>query len=303
MKKFILFKTILVIVCLIGQTGMSFGSKSIWTTNWEAALTQAQNENKDILLYFAGSDWCTWCFEFEKEIFSNAVFEKKAPEQFILVMADFPQKKELPENLVRQNQSLLATYRIAGFPTILLTDSLGNPFAKTGYIAGGAENYIAHLTRLKENKREWDQIFPKAQAAQGLEKAKLLDQALDLMQANGYIKGNQQIIAQIVGLDEDNELGLKAKYEVPDKFAAIELEVNQTKNFDKALHDLDALLASHNPEPETTQNILLYKAILFLEGKNNPGAAVKEMQKAAQSAPETELAKRIPSMIDSIRKE
>ena len=120
---------------------------------------------------------------------------------------------------------------------------------------------------------------------------------------NGFIKGNEKIIAEIIRLDEDNELGLKAKYEVPDKFAAIELEVNNTKNFDRALQDLDALLASHNPEPEMTQNILLYKAILFLEGKNNPEAAVKELQRAAQSAPSTELAKRIPSMIDNIRKD
>jgi hypothetical protein len=31
-----------------------------WTTDYQAALKQGAQENKTILLFFTGSDWCTW---------------------------------------------------------------------------------------------------------------------------------------------------------------------------------------------------------------------------------------------------
>ena len=69
--------------------------QEIWTDNFEAAKAQAVKENKDILIDFTGSDWCGWCIQLKKEVFSTPEFEAAAPKSFVLMEADFPSKKKL----------------------------------------------------------------------------------------------------------------------------------------------------------------------------------------------------------------
>lgn len=116
-----------------------------WKTNLEAALQQASKENKAVLVNFTGSDWCQWCFKLSDEVFKQKEFEKYAKDNLVLVMLDFPRKKEQSNETKMYNQQLLQQYGVQGFPTIILFNSMGQPVAKTGYQPGGAENYISHL--------------------------------------------------------------------------------------------------------------------------------------------------------------
>jgi protein disulfide-isomerase len=67
-----------------------------WLTNLDDALKIAEKDNKVILMDFSGSDWCGWCIKLDKEVFSQAAFKDYAKDNLVLVLVDFPRKKELP---------------------------------------------------------------------------------------------------------------------------------------------------------------------------------------------------------------
>lgn len=118
-----------------------------WTTDFEAAKAQAKKEGKALLVEFTGSDWCPPCKKLHKEVFSKSSFVKSASQDFVLVELDFPQKKKLAADLKKQNEDLAKTYKVRGFPTVLLMDSNGKVFKKTSYQAGGVKPYLALIQK------------------------------------------------------------------------------------------------------------------------------------------------------------
>lgn len=112
------------LLLLILFSGIFFSSPN-WQTNMENAQQQARAENKNILLNFAGSDWCGPCIILNKEIFDSEVFEKYSNDHLVLVKADFPRlkKNQLSKEQQKLNDQLAEKYNQEGiFPlTILLT--------------------------------------------------------------------------------------------------------------------------------------------------------------------------------------
>ncbi|MBN2332612.1 MAG: thioredoxin family protein [Deltaproteobacteria bacterium] len=298
------YRTLIVIVllCLCGSA-FPLHARAAWLDDFKAAKSQATREHKDLLLVFSGSDWCGWCIKLEQEVFSQAGFMAEAEKQFILVNLDFPQRKAQAPAVREQNQQLKADYRIEGFPTVILADAAGTPYARTGYLEGGSTAYLQHLAGFQTAKKAVDDLMTKAEQASGMERARLLDQVLETMQANHLPGNHRKIIDEIISLDTDNQAGLQGKYEIYQKVAPIEEALRQTRNFDQALTDLDTLLAEDGLQAETKQRLYLFKATICLQGKKDPEAGIQNLQLAAQAAPDTPLAAQIPEFITQIIKQ
>ncbi|HEX3007608.1 MAG TPA: thioredoxin family protein [Bacteroidales bacterium] len=116
---------------------------------FEAAKTQATKENKKVLLYFSGSDWCAPCMKFKKTFIQNENFKSFADKNLVLLNADFPRKKDnrLSKELTEQNEQLAGKYNPQGaFPMILLLDSTGKVLKKwDGCPDGTVEEFIKAL--------------------------------------------------------------------------------------------------------------------------------------------------------------
>ena len=125
-----------------------------WITSFAEAKKRATRENKEILMYFAGSDWCGWCIKLKKEVLSQAYFKNEAPKRYVLLFLDKPARYQQPEPLKTQIAALAKEYEIKGYPTLLILDAKGRQKAKTGYKAGGAEAYVNHLNKLFRIKWE-----------------------------------------------------------------------------------------------------------------------------------------------------
>ena len=123
-----------------------------WMTDFEAAKQAAQAGNKDLLINVSGSDWCYWCKRLDKEVFSKPAFVEEAKENFVFVLLDFPRDKPQRPEIKQQNRRLADTFGIQGYPTVLLADEQGDPYARTGYVEGGAQNYLEHLRDLRTQK-------------------------------------------------------------------------------------------------------------------------------------------------------
>jgi len=76
-------------------------------------------------------------------------FKDYAAANLILMEADFPQKKEQPAELKKQNAALKKQYLAGGYPTVWLLDAEGKKLSEDlGELKGGSKAYITKLTEL-----------------------------------------------------------------------------------------------------------------------------------------------------------
>jgi thiol-disulfide isomerase/thioredoxin len=126
-----------------------------WLTDYSKAINLAADQNKLILADFTGSDWCHWCKVLDEEVFSTNEFKNWAAKNVILLEVDFPNNKKQSDALKKQNKDLAKKYNIGGYPTILFLNAAGEKVGRSGYMEGGAKNWI----------RNASSIVAKAQAA------------------------------------------------------------------------------------------------------------------------------------------
>jgi thioredoxin-related protein len=93
-----------------------------------------RSEDKIILAYFGGSDWCEWTKKLDREVMQSPMFVEWAKEHTVPLMVDFPSPdKRQQRSVAKQNELLAATYNIGKVPTILFLDTDGEVIDRVGY--------------------------------------------------------------------------------------------------------------------------------------------------------------------------
>jgi hypothetical protein len=249
---------------------------------------------------FTGSDWCGWCVRLKEEVFSKESFKTGAPKNFVLVELDYPKKTEQPEAIKKQNKALARKYAVQGFPTILLADASGKPYARTGYKEGGAEKYLAHLDEMRANKTKMEAVFTRAETKKKAEKALVLEEAIELLAANGLEKEQKVLIDQIKQLDGENKAGLKAKYENRERIGGFYNKLRQTRDADAVLKEIDAFLADAKLESRVRQEALHLKGSIHMSLKDDILTGIKFLRQALEADPNTDTAKEIKGVLKSM---
>ncbi|WP_378185164.1 thioredoxin family protein [Aquimarina sp. W85] len=135
----------ILMVLLITMYGIATLSAQEWMTNFAEAQKIAHDENKKVLLLFAGSDWCAPCIKLERFILDTEDFKEFVHAQYILVKADFPRKKknQLSTETAKQNKMLADTYNPQGhFPLLLMLTATGEKLGEVGYKKVAPSVYI-----------------------------------------------------------------------------------------------------------------------------------------------------------------
>jgi thioredoxin-related protein len=273
---------------------------SVWMTDFKAAKEKAAKEKKDILVNFSGSDWCGWCIKLDKEVFSQEAFLKEAPKHFVLVVLDFPKKPEnvekIPAEQRKENEKLMQEFGVEGFPTIFLIKANGKPYAQRGYEPGGPEKYVKDIISVKEKTPLRDKLLAKAATAQGMERAKLLDQALQNADESILDKDFSKEMAEIVQVDSANAAGLKAKYDLRLRLAEA-AKAKTAKDPKKAIEIYDSIVKDLKPSGEALQDVLFNKGEAYFNLKDM-GALVAALKEALAAAPDSKKAPAIKQMIE-----
>jgi len=118
-----------------------------WISNFETAKEIAETENKPILIFFTGSDWCGICKMLDKDFLSSDKFKKLANEKLVLYKADFPRRTDIVSAEQKQVNIILdkkysKSRNKRSFPTIVLINANG---IELGYIE--SYNYIHDTTK------------------------------------------------------------------------------------------------------------------------------------------------------------
>ncbi len=119
-----------------------------WKSSFEEALLISKDEDKPIVLVFAGSDWCAPCIKLERSIWQSEEFKKYSNEHYILYKADFPRKKanQLTFDVKEQNRKLAEAYNPNGhFPLVVVLNSNEEVLGNTGYKKLSPDQYISLL--------------------------------------------------------------------------------------------------------------------------------------------------------------
>lgn len=222
----------------------AFGAEG-WLTDFEAAKKQAAAEKKDILVDFTGSDWCGWCIRLDKEVFSTDAF--KAQKDFVLVMLDFPRRKELPADEKARNEVLMRQWGVRGFPTIILTNAKGEAYARTGYQPGGPEAYLPHLAELrKQNTPAGLKAFGEEQAKQAAEAAKVAARNVKLKAA--IDSKDFSAVEKLMDEESKTLVGDRLSINLFNK-ALISVRMNP-ENRERALGFIDQAIAAAKDNPD-----------------------------------------------------
>ena len=118
------------------------GEGLAWLTDFEAAKKQAAAEKKPILMFFTGSDWCIWCQRLHEDVLDEDEF-KDFSKELVLLELDFPQEKELPEALKKQNAELAERFGVDGYPCTVVLEPDGK--TELGRLSGYSKDYIEKI--------------------------------------------------------------------------------------------------------------------------------------------------------------
>jgi thioredoxin-related protein len=295
--------TSIVCAAVMALIGTTLAGGEGWTSDFEAAKKQAAGSNKDLLIDFTGSDWCGWCIKLVDEVFKHDAFKDGVKDTFVLVEIDFPKDKTKVSDEVRaQNEKLKDLYGIEGFPTILLTDADGRPYASTGYQAGGPEKYVAHLNELRTKRTARDEAFAAAEKAEGVDKAKALIAALDAMNlSEAAVAGfYADVVKRIKAADPEDATGFGKKAAAAGRLKAFQEQLQdlaRNKDMDGALKLVDKTLAEGGFETNETLQMMMTRAVILAE-QDKLAEALKAIDDAKAFAPESPM---IPG-IDQFRK-
>jgi len=312
--------------------GHSFGEDN-WLNSLEEAQKIAEKEEKDILIKFIGSDWCKWCIRLNTEIFSTDEWKKKATPKYVQVVIDFPRNKELKEEEKSYNKTLKLRFGAHRYPTILLLDSKGKPYAQTGYQEGGPKKYLEHLQDFEARKKERDSLLEKIKEEDKDKRLKNLEKAVDKLTEWEVESGYPELQEEIVSLDKDNKAGLRLKYaeklayyygiqgnndksntyletvkkidpakaknlDVEIKLFGIESTYLKSGDWEKSLALTE--LTTLTPTGETAQN-LYYIIALVNHQLGKKEEVIKNLEKALEFAPESEKGKEIKEVLAGLK--
>ena len=115
----------LLTILLIGLSfnGFSQQNELTWHTDVNQAVEFSVKQEKPMLMFFTGSDWCGWCKKLVKEVFVTSEFAKWAKDNVILVedlMTDGGSKLKFFQALENAKCNTIALFVIFNYGIIEL---------------------------------------------------------------------------------------------------------------------------------------------------------------------------------------
>lgn len=132
------------------QADKAVVAESQWLTDYDAAISAAEAANKNVLIYFTGSDWCPPCKMLKTDLFDSASFGSLA-NKYILLYIDIPMNTSLlsPEQLEHNKKLSSKLNKKGSVPLIKILDKLGRELDMyAGYSMNGEVKY--HLDLIKK---------------------------------------------------------------------------------------------------------------------------------------------------------
>ncbi len=215
MKKTLMLSTLFIILLATS----SFAEEVNWVTTYDAALKQAGETGKPIMIDFY-TDWCGWCKRLDKDTYTDAAVVKKS-EEFINAKIHAEKDKRSAK-----------LHGVSSFPTIVFLDSNGKEIWRVAGYKNGPQ-FLQEMVKAQVQTMSEELLKEQADAgdAEAAYFLALKYSALnDCDHATTYYDKSTQA-------DQKNSLGYKA-----DSLLGAGLCLFQSKEYDAALENYNAFL-------------------------------------------------------------
>ena len=152
-----------------------------WLTSFQNATGQARKDDKLILAYFRGSDWCDFCKKLDREVLNTELFINWADKNVVLLDVDFPAEKRQSPSQKKHNDAMKDRYSVVKTPTFVFLDADGEPITRTGFDTaklrdsepkGQPKAFIEYLNGVLKSRPNKQQIIAQQGLDAGLSAAK-----------------------------------------------------------------------------------------------------------------------------------
>jgi len=195
----------------------------VWHTDYRAAVDEAREEKKKLLIVFTGVEWIDICRTFQEDILSKQTFMDAVSARFSLLTLEYPEDNKLPRQEAVQKSLLRDAYRVRGFPTVVMTDLQGRPFGLNGFQPVTAEEYAKQILEMDLAHEEKLIALTEAKTLEGTAKAKRMSEGLPDLPGNLLARYYRAEMEQIIAADAADSLKLSAGF----KRLIVDLEYSQ----------------------------------------------------------------------------
>lgn len=293
-------------------SAMICSASPVWETDWNKALEKAGKSGQPVLVDFTGSDWCPGCIYLRTNIFDTEDFAKYAEDNnFMLVELDFPRKEgKMPPEQLKFHEELMRRYGISVFPTVLLMEGNGAPYAKIVGPSRTAQEYLEKLEAAGEARMKLKEAVAAARALEGKEKLEKLVQALKQLPED-LQPYQKELIAEISALDPEDQYGFSGKAEKAVTMAAQRLMMEQFYKKHAGSFSPEKIRASREEALQMLERRDLLPAIRLEITKyvsdgyaleRNYLKALEYLKMARDADPESQAAKKLEPWIGNMQK-
>lgn len=120
-----------------------------WSPNPADALNSASLTGRLAIIVFTGSDWSLQSAKLDQDILMNVEFTDYAVQHFALANADFPQRQQPAEDLLKENSALATKHKIVKWPTLLALRPDGTEAGRIEYSGQTAAELLKQLESWK----------------------------------------------------------------------------------------------------------------------------------------------------------
>ena len=124
-----------------------------WHLDYETAMKEARKTDKNLLVYFTGSDWCAPCKMLKKDLFETPEF-REASEKYVMLYIDIPRNRDLlSAKQFAHNKALLPRLNKRNvFPLFTVLNTKEKELDQlSGYNMNGEIRY--HMEFIRKNVR------------------------------------------------------------------------------------------------------------------------------------------------------
>lgn len=214
-KTFILKLTALLLLAICASALISCNSApGNWETDFDKAQKDAEEQNKDLLVFFSGTEWDGYSTRLMDTFFSDNSFRKTASKEFILFHIDVPSDQSTMTEAQINTLKLLSTACAINYcPAILAVDRNIRPYYQLEIDPDTItlEDLVADTNKAAETKRAVSELEGKLETAQGAERAKIIDQLVCSV-PESFFGRYYTLMKTIPIIDPENESGLVGKY-------------------------------------------------------------------------------------------
>jgi thioredoxin-related protein len=164
---------------------------------FKEVLAKAKSENKILMIDFF-TDWCKWCVELDKKVYTDKD------------VADFANTKQINWKVDAEKgegQELAKKYAVSGYPTIVFLDGNGDEVDRiVGYIP--AKDFLKKIKEFNEGVNTYGSIVKVMSNNPDDVKANYLMGERIIVNENDYKKA-EPYLKKVITLDTNNSSGYK----------------------------------------------------------------------------------------------